>query len=155
LLRLGVNDTFALTCLAELLTALERLYPDLRVDLRVDFSTTLGVQLEDGDLDIAFLVNPRVADTVATRRLGRIDSAWMASPPLPLPSRPVTPQDLIDHRILTNPSPSDMFTNIVAWFAAGGLEVRRISTCNSIPILAHLTAAGVGVSVLPTAILQE
>src|SRR5262249_3340118 len=47
------------------------------------------------------------------------------------------------------------FTNIVAWFAAGGLEVRRISTCNSIPILAHLTAAGGGVSVLPTAILQE
>lgn len=155
LLRLGVNDTFALTCLPQMLTALERLYPDLRIDLRVDFSTVLGGQLADRELDMAFLVDPQLDEDVVIQRLGFLDSAWVASPRLRLPTGTLAPHDLSTQRILINPRPSHMYAAATAWFGTAGLEARRISTCNSIPILAALTVAGCGVSMLPVAILQD
>jgi DNA-binding transcriptional LysR family regulator len=155
LLRLGVNDTFALACLGELLTALERLYPDLRVDVSVDISTALSDQLAQRQLDIAFLVAPEVPHQITVERLGWIENSWVASPMLRLPSGPVTPHDLIQFRILTNPAPSYMHDSITCWFGESGLEVRRISTCKSLPILAHLAACGCGVGVLPRAIIED
>lgn len=156
LLRLGVNDTFALTCLPKTLTALERLYPDLRIDLHVDFSTVLSDQLAARDLDLAFLVNPQMEEEeVSVQRLGYLDSAWVASPRLRLPSGTLTPRDLSEQRILINPSPSHMYMSVAHWFGTAGLEVRRTSTCNSITILTTLTIAGCGISMLPVAILQD
>lgn len=155
LLRLGVNDTFALACLSELLTALERLYPELRVDVSVDISTLLSEQLNQRQLDVAFLVAPEVEAAVTTERLGWVDNSWVASPLMRLPSCPVTPHDLVDHRVLTTPAPSYMHTSITRWFAEGGAEMRRVSTCKSLPILAHLAACGCGVAVLPSAIIAD
>lgn len=155
LLRLGVNDTFALTCLPKTLTALERLYPDLRIDLHVDFSTVLSDQLAGRDLDMAFLVDPQIDDEATVQRLGYLDSAWVASPRLRLPSGTLTPRDLSEQRILINPAPSHMYVSVGRWFGTAGLEARRTSTCNSITILTALTIAGCGVSMLPVAILQE
>jgi DNA-binding transcriptional LysR family regulator len=155
LLRLGVNDTFALACLGELLTALDRLYPDLRVDVSVDISTALSEQLAHRQIDIAFLIAPDVPHDITVERLGWIDNSWVASPRLQLPSGMVTPQDLIQFRILTNPAPSYMHDSIRRWFGESGLEVRRISTCKSLPILAHLAASGCGVGVLPRAIIED
>lgn len=154
LLRVGVNDTFALTCLPEILTALERLYPHLRIDLRVDFSAILSKQLADRDLDIAFLVDPKLDSDIVVQPLGYLEHVWVASPRLQLPSGTLTPHDLSTERILINPKPSHMYFAAAAWFGVGGFDGRRISTCNSLPILTALTVAGCGVSMLPAVILQ-
>ena len=41
------------------------------------------------------------------------------------------------------------------WFSTAGLEVARLSTCNSLSVILRLTMAGAGVSLLPTAILPR
>ena len=154
LLRVGVNDTFALTCLPEILMTLERLYPHLRIDLRVDFSAILSKQLADRDLDVAFLVDPKIDADMVVQHLGYLEHVWVASPGLQLPSGTLTPHDLSTQRILINPKPSHMYSVAATWFGAMGLDDRRVSTCNSLPILTALTVAGCGISLLPTVILQ-
>jgi DNA-binding transcriptional LysR family regulator len=67
----------------------------------------------------------------------------------------VTPHDLVEHRVLTTPPPSYIHTSITRWFAEAGAEIRRVSTCKSLPILAHLAACGCGVAVLPSAIVAD
>ena len=153
LLRLGAADTFALTCLPELLADLEHKHPDIRVELTVAYSTNLSRQLNDRELDLAFLTGPQVDPHVGVEPLGYIDLAWIASPRLRLPNKILVPADLAQQQIITNPQPSHLYTSIMQWFAALGAETERISTCNSLTILTKLTAAGSGVSLLPPSIL--
>ncbi len=154
LLRLGAADTFALTCLPELLANLEHNYPDIQVELTIAYSTNLSQQLNDRELDVAFLTGPRVDSHVVTEPLGYIDLAWVASPRMRLPDKILVPADLARQHVITNPKPSHLYNSILQWFAAMGVEAARISTCNSLTILAKLTAAGSGVSLLPPSILE-
>ena len=84
-----------------------------------------------------------------------MELAWVTSPKLPMRRRPVRPGDLTRHQVITNPEPSKLITVIRDWFATAGLEPSRLSACNSLAVIARLTAAGAGVSVLPVSILGE
>lgn len=155
LLRLGAADTFALLYLPELLARLERRYPQLKVDLQVDFSMNLSRALNDRALDIAFLTEPEVAEHIHTESLGVIQLAWVAGPLVLPANRTLEPADLVNRQIITNPKPSNLYTTIWDWFAGSGLHPERISTCNSLTIITRLVMAGTGISILPTVMLQS
>jgi len=153
-IRLGAADSFALTCLPALLGQLENRFPKLTVALDIDYSFNLNSKLHKGHLDIAFLTSPTVGPDVMIEPLVPIPLVWVASPRLGLPERLLRPADLAGVPIITNPEPSNLYTTALAWFGRDGLEPVRLSTCNSLTHMIRLAAAGVGVSLLPTAILQ-
>jgi DNA-binding transcriptional LysR family regulator len=154
-IRMGAADTFALTHLSGLLARIASQHPATQVDLDIDFSANLNRKLHAGDLDVAFLTAPTASATVVIEPLLDLDLAWLAGPRMALPNRPLTPADLAKVPILTNPRPSHLYRTIMDWFAAGGVVPRRLNTCTSLTIMAKLTASGIGVSVLPYAILQR
>jgi DNA-binding transcriptional LysR family regulator len=65
------------------------------------------------------------------------------------------PADLFHRPIITNPGPSHLYGTIHDWFAAAGLVPQRLSTCTSLTIVAKLTADGIGISVLPPALVRR
>jgi DNA-binding transcriptional LysR family regulator len=152
--RLGAADTFALTYLPALLAELEAEFPKLKVALDIDYSFNLNLKLHKGDLDIAFLTSPAPGPDVRIDGLMPVELAWVASPRLELAVRRLTPADLKDVPIITNPEPSNLYTSVLAWFGGAGLEPLRLSTCNSLTHMVRLATAAVGVSLLPTAILE-
>ncbi len=154
-LRLGAPDSFGLTCMPSLLASLRKQLPELSVALIIDNSSVLSERLNDRELDIAILADPAVKAHIGQEPLGTIECAWVASPRLRLPDRPVRPGDLLRHEIFTNPEPSNLMTLLRDWFSTAGLEVARLSTCNSLSVILRLTMAGAGVSLLPTAILPR
>jgi DNA-binding transcriptional LysR family regulator len=154
-IRLGAADTFALTHLPGLLKRIAARHPALQVDLDIDFSANLNRKLHAGDLDVAFLTAPSASATVVIEPLLDLDLAWLAGPQLALPNRPLTPADLADVPILTNPRPSHLYRTIMDWFAVGGVVPRRLNTCTSLTIMARLIASGIGISVLPYVILER
>lgn len=151
-LRLGAPDSFGLTCMAQLLQSLREERPDLEIALTVDNSAVLSEQLNERMLDVAFLADPDVEPHVRTELLGTMEHAWIASARLGLPKL-VTPADLVDQDILTNPAPANLMTLVQNWFGSAGLHPSRLSTCNSLSVILRLVAAGAGIAVLPTAIL--
>jgi DNA-binding transcriptional LysR family regulator len=155
LLRLGATDLFAMTCLSEFLMALEALHPQLKIQVSVRYSQRLARQLDDRQLDLAFLTNPEVTGDVVVVPLGTVELAWVASPRTVLPDRPLTPADLVDVPILTNPLPSNLYTSIYTWFAAHDALPRRVSTCDSLPIMAQLVSGGFAISLLPVRMLDQ
>ena len=154
-IRLGAADTFALTCLSDLLARLEELFPALQVDLQIDFSFNLNVRLQRGELDVAFLTGPVDDGTVQVQPLVRQPLAWIASPRLALPNRVLGPPDIGAQAIITNPRPSHLYRTIREWFAAAGCAPHRVMTCNSLTIMARLAIGGHGVTLLPPAILRS
>ena len=152
-LRLGAPDTFALTCMSDLLAMLKVRYPELNVALTIDNSTVLSGMLNDRELDVAVLVDPVVGAHVRSEPIGAMKLVWVGSRQLQLPRRIVRPEDLVGHEIFTNPEPSHLMMLVRNWFASSGLRPPRLSTCNNLSVILKLTIAGAGVSLLPRAIL--
>jgi DNA-binding transcriptional LysR family regulator len=155
ILRFGAPESFALVCLPSLLARLEAAHPELVLEATIATSDELMALVEDDRLDLAVLTNPSSRDAdLRVEPLGRHEMAWVASPALPLPV-PVRPQDLQPFTVISNPRPSPMFRIILDWCRTAGLEPLRVNACNSLAVIARLVAAGVGVSILPPAILAD
>lgn len=154
-IRIGVADSFAMVCLPELMRRMESRLPEVRAEIRVDFSVRLNASLQAGDLDIAVLTAPTPSPLVAIEPLVAHELGWVASPRLVPGKGPFRPADLGRLPIVTNPEPSNLYTSITGWFAAAGVQPARINTCNSLVIMAQLAREGAGISLLPLAILQS
>jgi DNA-binding transcriptional LysR family regulator len=154
-LRLGAPASFALSCMADLLGALKRPYPNLTVALTIDNSVVLRQKLNRRELDMAFVVEPEVEPFVRVELLGQMTHAWVCNPRLDFSRKWVEPQDLMPYQILTHPEPSSLMMLVLNWFGSAGLEPRHLSTCNDLSVIIRLAAAGEGVSLLPPAILKD
>jgi len=152
-LRLGAPDSFAMVCLPALLRKLERQQPALKVDVTVENSAVLDRQLHKRALDLAFLADPTPGSRVRTEFLGHQDLGWVASARLALPRRRLKPADLAPFHVFTNPEPSKLITLVRSWFSRAGIEPARISTCNSLSVVARLTSSGSGISLLPLSVV--
>jgi DNA-binding transcriptional LysR family regulator len=153
-LRMGAPASFALSCMADLLGALKRPYPDLTVALTIDNSVVLRQRLNKRELDMAFVVEPEVEPFVRVELLGQMTHAWVCNARLGLSRKWVEPNDLMPYQVLTHPEPSSLMMLVLNWFGSAGLEPLHLSTCNDLSVIIKLTAAGEGVSLLPPAILK-
>jgi DNA-binding transcriptional LysR family regulator len=155
LIRLGVPDSFALICLAQLLKEIDRNHPDLNVAVTVDNSRALSQKLEEGALDVAILGQLQNTKLFRTEFLGFQTVIWVAGASFQVPSIPLQPNDLVGQQIITNPAPSPTFSLLMDWFAESGFVPTRLSTCNSVAVIMGLVFAGAGLSILPSCIVQQ
>ena len=154
-IRIGVADTFAMTCLPELMRRIEKRFPRARAEIRVDFSALLDASLRAGDLDVAVLTAPAPGPLVTVEPLAPLELRWVASPKLALRKGALKPADLAPLAIITNPNPSHLYTSITGWFAAAGVQPKHLNTCNSLVIMTRLALEGAAISLLPIAILRR
>ena len=106
MLRLGLNESFALICLPELLQRLEQRYPG---DQHVGVRRRHGARepaLNRKELDIAVVSEPTVgAARVAASRSARNRLGWFASARLRRsPRRMLTPADLEQFQLIVQPA---------------------------------------------------
>jgi DNA-binding transcriptional LysR family regulator len=153
-IRIGVADSFAMTHLPELLRRIEKRFPKVRAEIRVDFSVRLDRSLAAGDLDIAVLTAPTLGGLTTVEPLMPLELQWVVAPGFPLRTGTLRPADLAGVPIITNPKPSNLYTSITRWFASAGVEAQRIHTCNSLVIMMRLACEGAGASLLPAAIVE-
>jgi DNA-binding transcriptional LysR family regulator len=154
-IRLGVCDSFALTCLPELLKQIEGRFPEAQLDIDIDHTVKLEEKLSKRQVDAAFLTQALPVPGLVIETLATLELGWVASPALGLPDRPLQPIDLKDVSILTTPRASLLHRNITDWFEAAAVEPGRISTCNSLSITVRLATSGYGIALVPVAIVEE
>lgn len=151
LLRVGVVGVVANTWLPKLVAALRARYPGL--SLRIDMSLTRALieRLRDGRLDVAIIAGELTEPGFRAESLGHDEFAWMASPRLGVPRRVLRPADLQAWPILSLSEDSFHYPVIERWFRDAGTFYRSAASCNNMEVIAELTAAGLGVSLLPRA----
>ncbi|MZR31486.1 LysR family transcriptional regulator [Sneathiella litorea] len=154
-LRFGMVDYTAMTEMPKLLRMFEEHYPELHIDVTVDYGTRLNALLAERKLDLAVLTEPKHHPGMEALPVRKIDLAWAGSTHLELPKGKLRAKDLVDQRIVTNPPPSNLYNSIFDWFGAAGLSPERISTCNTLSGMMQLVVEGFAISVLPTSLLDE
>lgn len=154
-LRIGAADTVALTWLPRLVTGLSQRYPLVDVELFVDLSVRIQAKLQDGDLDIGFLVGSAPAPEFGEMALGHVRNAWMCSPALGLAEGPLGAEDLARFPILTHSRGSHQWTTLQHWFARSAAKRPRMHGCNSLATMIEMTAAGLGIAMLPPEMIRH
>jgi DNA-binding transcriptional LysR family regulator len=148
LIRIGVAEGFAAVCLPQLMAALHRELPRLQVELVIATSAGLEQDLGDDQLDLAVLVDPIGRANLRLVPLGLQKTTWAAAPSWRLPAG-ARPQDLWQVPVLTNPPPSPMFRQVMAWFATARLDPAKLNVCSSVTMIGQLIAAGIGIGIMP------
>ncbi|MGE0802536.1 MAG: LysR family transcriptional regulator [Lautropia sp.] len=148
-LRLGASDVFAISCLSQLLSRLERTYPHLRVELTISWSTRLAQMLDARLIDIAFMSKAPQQPHVEVRPLATCPLAWFASTSQYDSETVFSAADVARRHILTVSANTPLYRTMVAWFETNGQPVPVFSTCNDLATVLRLVRAGHAWSVLP------
>ncbi len=154
-LRLGMSDMMAMTCANPLLSQLESSHPGTRIELTVVNSWRLAHLLIEDQLDFALLAHPPGHASVSIEPLALADVAWIGSAQQALPVDLLKPRDLRKRMLLTVPAPSPLNDCIHNWCAAERHPMLRVSTCNSIAVIARLACSGNAMGVLPVCTVDE
>ncbi|VFR53519.1 LysR-family transcriptional regulator [plant metagenome] len=147
--RLGTTELIGLTWLATLIDQSTRRYPRLQLLPEIDGGMTLYKRLAEDSLDVALMPGPFWSYEYDCVPLASIRNVWMASPRLGIDtSQVLSPFDLVQHPVITQPTNSALTHLYDAWFAEQGMGVKRVLTCNSLGLVAQLTMLGLGISYL-------
>jgi len=142
--RIGVAELVAVTWLPDLVASLHQDYPNLTLELDISLTADLFTRLREGDLDVALIPGSRFDDGLVAQSLGVVEFAWMASPRLNIPEGRLTPSDLAAWPILSLGEGSYHHAPAEAWLMNVRGQRRHADVCNSMSVLASLTAASLG-----------
>lgn len=154
-LRVGSSEMIAIAVLPKIIALLDEQYPNLKVELTVSNSFALLDRIASNTLDVALLSTPERPASILVESLAVAPVAWVGSRSKALPDLFVDPDILQRRTILCMPSPSPLHEMMIDWWKAEGRCSLRVSTCNSLAMLAKLVKEGVGMGVMPTCILRD
>ncbi len=151
-MRIGVAEGFAVACMAALVHDLRADFPLLRPEWVVATSAGLEQSLAEGSLDLAILVDPLSLKGVRLSALGPQANGWAA--PAAMGHINATPRTLANLTVVTTPPQTAMYRATFAWFAEDKVTPQQVCVCSSLNAALQLVAAGVGVGIFPTKVIQ-
>lgn len=154
-LSLGVSETIVHTWLPAFVERMARTYPHLDIEVDVDVSEKLRERLLSQDIDLAFMLGPVIAPHLRTSPLNRYPLAFIAAKGLfggdPAPGL----AEVARHPILTFARNTMPYIAIREIFMMPELPRARIRASSSLATIVRMTLDGLGVAVIPPAIVRQ
>jgi DNA-binding transcriptional LysR family regulator len=154
-LRLGVAETIVHTWLPQLIKSVNQAYPNLSLEIEVDITPNLRARLLAQEIELAFLVGPLAASTVRNRTLCDYAIGFLASPLLGLGKETLSVHDLARFPIITFPRKTQPYEIVRSLFNRPELPPIRLHASASLATVIHMAIEGLGVAVIPTAIVES
>jgi DNA-binding transcriptional LysR family regulator len=154
-LRLGVAETIVHTWLPQLIKSVNQAYPNLSLEIEVDITSNLRSRLLAQEIDLAFVVGPLSVSTVRNRMLCDYPVAFLASPSLGLAKKKLGVHDLAKFPIITFPRKTQPYEMVRSLFNRPDLPPVRLHASTSLATVKHMAIEGLGIAVIPTAIVES
>lgn len=155
LLRLGLNESFALICLPDLLQRLEAEYPDLKTAIHVGDTAEVGRLLNERRLDVGIVSQPDLEPHVQAQPIGTNPLAWFAGAGVAIGARTLSPLMLSRFHLIISPQSARLYATAMSWFAQAGVTPALVSMCNSLPVTIRIILAGRAIGLAPVRLMQE
>ncbi|MDP3519411.1 MAG: LysR family transcriptional regulator [Hydrogenophaga sp.] len=152
--RLGVIDTAAHVLLSGFLQEMHRRLPMVEVDLYADTSRNILERLAHGDIELGIFLESPLPVGMRCHSLLNLACHWIARPNLVQEEGKISLEDLARYPILSFAQGSAPHRQIEALFEPIG-GPRRMYCGTSLATMLKLARDGLGVSVLPAALLQD
>src|SRR6202047_1237706 len=154
-MRLGVAETIVHTWLPRLVKSMNEVYPNLSLEIEVDITPNLTARLLAQEIELAFVVGPLSAAGVRNRVLCDYPIGFLASPALGLGDAPLTVHDLAKFPIITFPRKTQPYEIVRSLFNRPDLPPIRLHASASLATVIHMAIEGLGIAVIPTAIVEN
>src|SRR5712671_985882 len=154
-MRLGVAETIVHTWLSRLIKSVNTAYPNLSLEIEVDITPNLSARLLAQEIELAFVVGPLSAAGVRNRVLCDYPIGFLASPALGLGNAPLTVHDLAKFPIITFPRKTPPYEIVRSLFNRTDLPPIRLHASASLATVIHMAIEGLGIAVIPTAIVEN
>src|SRR5882724_8357934 len=154
-MRLGVAETVVHTWLSRLIKSVNTAYPNLSLEIEVYITPNLSARLLAQEIELAFVVGPLSASGVRNRVLCDYPVGFLASPALGLGKGLLTVQDLAKFPIITFPRKTQPYEAVRSLFNRPDLPSMRLHASASLATVIHMAIEGLGIAVIPTAIVEN
>src|SRR5437660_4255596 len=154
-LRLGVAETIVHTWLPQLVKRVNEVYPNLSLEIEVDITPNLTARLLAQEIELGLVVGPLSAPDVQSRVLCDYDINFLASPVLGLGKGKVTRRDLARFPMITFPRKTRPYEAVRGVFDRPDLPPIRLHASASLATVIHMAIEGLGIAVIPTAIVEN
>ena len=154
-MRLGVAETIVHTWLTQLIKRVNHAYPNLSLEIEVDITSNLRTRLLAQEIELAFVLGPLTAPDVNNRVLCDYPVGFLASPSLGLGKRALTVHDLAKFPIITFPRRTQPYEIVRSLFNRPDLPPIRLHASASLATVIHMAIEGLGIAVIPTAIVES
>jgi DNA-binding transcriptional LysR family regulator len=129
-------------------------YPNLSLEIEVDITSNLRTRLLAQEIELAFVLGPLTAPTVSNRVLCDYPLGFVASPSLGLGRNALTLHDLAKFPIITFSRRTQPYEMVRSLFNRPDLPPIRLHASASIATVIHMATEGLGIAVMPTAIVE-
>lgn len=154
-LRLGVAETVVHTWLTRFLKAVNQRFPHLALEIEVDISPNLRERLRIQELDLAFLIDPLSAPNARRLPLATYPLAFISSPQVRWPRRPVAVEEIAQHPIVTFSRNTQPYGAVAALFNRAHMPQARLHASASLATVVRMTVENLGVAVIPPVIVAD
>jgi DNA-binding transcriptional LysR family regulator len=143
------------TWLSQLINEVNRAYPNLSLEIEVDITSNLRTRLLAQEIELGFLLGPLTAPTVRNRLLCDYSIGFLASPSLGLGAGMLTVHELAKFPIITFPRKTQPYEVVRSLFNRPDLPPMRLHASASLATVIHMAIEGLGIAVIPTAIVEN
>ena len=154
-LRLGVAETIVHTWLPRLIKSVNAAYPNLSLEIEVDITPNLTARLIAQEIELAFLLGPLSAASVRNQVLCDYPIGFLASPSLGLGPGPLTVRELAKFPIITFPRKTQPYEIVRSLLHRPDLPPTQLHASASLATVIHMAIEGLGIAVIPTAIVEN
>jgi LysR family hydrogen peroxide-inducible transcriptional activator len=150
-ITVGAIPTLAPYLLPGLISQCRQRFPNLQVNIREDFKTTLIRELREGDLDLAIVALPVTDPMIQADMLWKESLELAVAAKHPLASKPrVTGADLASETFILLGTSSSLSDQVKRFCGEHHFEPRIGSQCAQVATVKALVAIGAGISILPS-----
>ena len=154
-LRLGVAETIVHTWLPRLVKSVNTDYPNLSLEIEVDITPNLSARLFAQEIELAFVLGPLSGPSVRNRVLCDYPVSFVTSPSLGLGKGPFTLKELAKFPIITFARKTQPYETVRSLFNRPGLPPMRLHASASLATVIHMAIEGLGIAVIPAAIVEN
>ncbi|MEM9099863.1 MAG: LysR family transcriptional regulator [Pseudomonadota bacterium] len=148
-IRLGVTEVVAHVWLGRFLKALNARYPNVLVELNVDFSATLSEGLFSRALDLTFQSGPFDRQISGAEGLADYPMIWVAAPGFGLAGRRLGLEEVTAHPILTGARATLLHQQLRAHLAEAGIRGARVAPSTNLAACIQMAIDGLGLACVP------
>ncbi|WP_161599029.1 LysR family transcriptional regulator [Aidingimonas lacisalsi] len=148
-IRVGCTETIALWWLADFTIDVQRVMPNIELDIDVDITEKTWKKLCNGTTDLALVPDDQLQQRVIRHSLGQASIAWMAPSDLVQRMSTLDTMNLIRRSILSLSPGSRLYADQFRWLDMQSIRPDRLTYCNTMSVTARLVSEGAGVALLP------
>ena len=154
-LRLGAAETIVHTWLPRLIKSVNNTYPNLSIEVEVDITTNLSARLLAQEIELAFVLGPLSDPSVRNRVLRDYPVSFVTSPSLGLGDGPFSLRELAKFPIITFARKTQPYETVRSLFNRPDLPPIRLHASASLATVIHMAMEGLGIAVIPAAIVEN